>query len=96
MFPPMQFLMFTTTIECFMAASTALVCLNMAKGTNKLIGIDVTHDLAQLALISQIRALRWCIGHSLSQKACLVFNLNIQDTFLKKTLAPVCPLKIHF
>jgi hypothetical protein len=32
-----------------MAASTALVCLNMAKGTNKLIGIDVTHDLAQLA-----------------------------------------------
>ena len=56
MFSPMQFLMFTTTIECFMAASTALVCLNMAKGTNKLIGIDVTHDLAQLALISLIRA----------------------------------------
>ena len=50
MFPPMQFLMFTTTIECFMAASTALVCLNMAKGTNKLIGIHVTHDLAQLGL----------------------------------------------
>ena len=33
-----------------MAASTALVCLNMAKGTNKLIGIHVTHDLAQLGL----------------------------------------------
>ena len=46
MFPPMQFLMFTTTIECFMAASTALICLNMTKGTDKLIGIDVTHDLA--------------------------------------------------
>ena len=64
MFPPMQFLMFTTTIECFMAASTALVCLNMAKGTNKLIGINVTHDLAQLALIGLIRAFQWCIGHS--------------------------------
>jgi hypothetical protein len=29
-----------------MAASTALVCLNMAKGTDKLIGINVTHDSA--------------------------------------------------
>ena len=44
MFSPMQFLMFTTAIKGFMAAGAALVCLNMAEGTDELIRLDVTHD----------------------------------------------------
>ena len=50
MLPPMQFLMFTTAIKGFMAAGAALVCLNMAEGTDELIRLDVTHDLQDLEI----------------------------------------------
>ena len=37
MFFPMQFLMFSTTIKCFMTSSTPLICLDLTIGTHKLI-----------------------------------------------------------
>ena len=43
MFPPMQFLMLTTTIKGFVTPRAPLIGLNATKSTNKLIRFDVTH-----------------------------------------------------
>ena len=44
MLPPMQFLVFTTAIKCFVTSCTSLIGLHMAVSTNKLVCRNVTHS----------------------------------------------------